>query len=120
MKPGTALSRKIIRELKARGWFATQISAAMNTGIPDILAEHFDPDHILHIEVKALEDDVRDSQINWAHLLCFHFRGRVHLIREIRDGYSLEFYHAELGRFIVMNQYPTITRTIDSLLEIFE
>jgi len=89
MRPGAKLSHKIIRELKARGWWAAQISAEMNTGIPDILATR--PGGSIHIEVKALGDSVRDSQLNWAYLYHEQCGGHVFFLRENK-----------LGRFQIM------------------
>jgi Holliday junction resolvase len=64
MKPGTKLSKQIIKILIDRGWWAAQVSAHLNPGIPDVLATR--PGASLHIEVKAKGDELRDTQINWA------------------------------------------------------
>lgn len=84
MKPGTALSRKIIRELQDRGWWATQVSAAMNTGVPDILATR--PGGSIFIEVKALGDTIRDSQLNWAILYHKQCRGHVYIVEHLAQN----------------------------------
>jgi hypothetical protein len=64
----------------------------MNTGIPDILATR--PGGSLHLEVKALGDALRDSQLNWAidyYALCC---GDTWAIFEQVEGYSVVSFGA--------------------------
>lgn len=95
MKPGTILSRKIIRELQARGWWATQISAAMNTGIPDILATR--PGGSIHIEVKAEGDTIRESQSNWAINYYRAVGGHVYVVVKRPTEYEVLRFDIDEG-----------------------
>jgi Holliday junction resolvase len=87
MKPGTKLAKQIIQILKANGWWATQVSAHMNTGILDIIATR--PKNSLHLEVKAYGDTVRDTQLNWCYQYHEDCGGYGYFIKENKDSFSV-------------------------------
>lgn len=95
MKPGAKLSKQIIKILKSHGWWASQVSANMNPGIPDVLATK--PSGSLHIEIKAEGDTIRDSQSNWAIEYYRATCGHVYVIVQGKTDYEVMRFDIDEG-----------------------